>query len=442
MKTILHPARAVALAFLLAILFGTVLLALPVARADGTPAPLFTAFFTSVSAVCVTGMVTVDTGTYWSTFGQAAIMLLFQMGGFGMMTAATLLGLMVNRSPRLRARMMTQTETRTLALGDVTGIARVVLVVTLAAQTLIAAVLMLRLHYGHGLAWQEAAWSGLFHAVSAFNNAGFSIHADGLMRYAGDALVLLPIMLGFIVGGIGFPVLHDLRQRLRDPRHWSLHTKLTLAGTAVLLAGGFLAVLLFEWDNARTLGPLGVADKMLNSLFMSAAARTSGFNTVDIAALHHETWALHYFLMFIGGGSASTAGGVKVATVVVLFLLVLAEARGHTDTEAYGRRVGASAQRQAITVLVLGSVMVVAGTLFLLRLTDFPTDEVIFEVIAAFSTAGLSTGITAQLPVSGQGVLLVLMFVGRVGSITLATSLVLGERRMPYRYPEEHPIVG
>jgi len=442
MKAIIHPARAVALGFLLTILFGTALLALPMARAGGAPAPLFTAFFTSVSAVCVTGMVTVDTGTYWSTFGQSVIMLLFQMGGFGMMTAATLLGLMVNRSPRLRARMMTQTETRTLALGDVASIARVVLVVTLVAQTLIAAVLMLRLRYRYDLNWQEAAWSGLFHAVSAFNNAGFSIHADGLMRYAGDALILLPIMLGFIVGGIGFPVLHDLRQRRSDARRWSLHTKLTLSGTAVLLLGGFLAVLFFEWDNARTLGPFGMADKALNSLFISAAARTSGFNTVDIGALHHETWALHYFLMFIGGGSASTAGGVKVATVVVLFLLVLAEVRGQSDTEAYGRRVGASAQRQAITVLVLGSVLVVSGTVILLRLTDFPTDQVIFEVIAAFSTAGLSTGITAQLPVSGQLVLLVLMFFGRVGTITLATSLVLGERRMPFRYPEEHPIVG
>lgn len=222
------------------------------------------------------------------------------------------------------------------------------------------------------------------------------------MRYAGDALFLLPVMLGFVVGGIGFPVLHDLQMRLRDPRHWSLHTKLTLAGSLVLLLGGLVAVLLFEWDNPRTLGPFGLADKLMNSLFISAAARTSGFNTVDIAALTNETWALHYFLMFIGGGSAGTAGGVKVGTIVILFLLVLAEAKGHSDTEAFGRRVGASAQRQAITVLVLGSVLVSLGTMILLRVTDLPTDQIIFEVIAAFSTAGLSTGITAQLPPSGQ----------------------------------------
>ena len=442
MKVVLHPARAVALAFLFAIVIGTLLLMLPTASASGQSAPLIAAFFTSVSAVCVTGLVTVDTGTYWSTFGQATIMVLFQLGGFGMMTAATLLGLMANRSPRLRARLMTQTETRTLALGDVASIARLVLGVTILSQSAVAAALILRLHFGHGVDWLEAGWSGLFHTVSAFNNAGFSIHADGLVRYAGDALILVPIMLAIVVGGIGFPVLHDLRLRLHDPRHWSLHTKLTLIGTLALLVIGFFAALLFEWDNARTIGPFGIAEKVLNSMFISVSARTAGFNAVDIGALTQETWALHYFLMFIGGGSAGTAGGVKVGTVAVLFLLVLAETRGHTDTEAFGRRVGASAQRQAITVVALGSVAVVLGTMFLLLVTNFPTDQIIFEVISAFGTVGLSTGITAQLPVSGQLVLALLMFIGRVGTITLATSLILGERRMPYRYPEEHPIVG
>ncbi len=442
MNVVLHPARGVALAFLLAIGIGTLILMLPAASAGGEAAPFMVAFFTSVSAVCVTGLVTVDTGTYWSTFGQVTIMALFQLGGFGMMTAATLLGLMVNRSPRLRSRLMMQAETRSLALGDVRSVAWVVLVVTVVSQGMVAAVLTLRLHFGHGLGWPEAGWSGLFHAVSAFNNAGFSIHADGLMRYAGDALILVPIMLAIVVGGIGFPVLHDMRQRLRDPRHWSLHTKLTLVGTLALLLIGFFAALLFEWHNARTIGPFDLAGKVLNSMFISVSARTAGFNALDIGALTRETWALHYFLMFVGGGSAGTAGGVKVGTIAVLVLLVWAETRGRSDTEAFGRRVGAAAQRQAITVLALGSVMVVIGTLFLLRVSDLPTDKIIFEVISAFGTVGLSTGITAQLPASGQLMLALLMFIGRVGTITLATSLVLGERRMPYRYPEEHPIVG
>ncbi len=442
MNAVLHPARAVALGFLAAILAGTALLMLPVAHAGGGAASFIAAFFTAVSAVCVTGLAVVDTGTYWSIFGQGVIMLLFQLGGFGMMTAATLLGLMVNRSPRLRTRLVTQTESRSLGMTDIASVARLVLGITAVSQLVLAAILALRLRYAYGQEWGNAAWSGLFHAVSAFNNAGFSIHADSLVRYAADALILLPMMLAIVVGGIGFPVLNDLRLRWRDPRHWSLHTKLTLAGTLALLALGMFGVLLFEWNNARTLGSMDLVDKLLSSAFMSVSARTAGFNAIDIAALSHESLALHYFLMFVGGGSAGTAGGVKVGTIVVLALLVIAEVKGHRDTEAFGRRVGASAQRQAITVLVLGSLAVALGTLVMLRLTDLPPAQVIFEVIAAFGSAGLSTGITAQLPVSGQLLLTVLMFIGRVGTITIATSLILGERRMPYRYPEENPIVG
>lgn len=441
-RRLTHPSRTVALLFLLLIGVGTLLLRLPAAQADGTAAPWLVALFTAVSAVCVTGLVVVDTGSYWSPFGQVVVMGLFQLGGFGLMTAAALLGLMVNRSLRLRTRLLTQAETHTVGLGDVSGVARIVLVVTLACESLLALALTLRLHHGHGLGWGEAAWSGLFHAVSAFNNAGFSLHGDSLMRYAGDAWVLAPVMLGIVVGGIGFPVLQDLRMRWRDPRHWSLHSKLTLAGTGVLLAGGMLALLAFEWSNPRTLGPMAAGDKLLAALFASVSARTAGFNTIDIGALSHESWALHYLLMFIGGGSGGTAGGVKVSSAAILLLLVVAEIRGRPDSEAFGRRVCVPAQRQAITVLVLGSTMVVLGTLAILRVTELPTDRVIFEVVSAFGTVGLSTGITAELPPSGQLVLVALMYVGRVGTITLATSLALGERRMPWRYPEEHPVVG
>lgn len=439
---VIHPSRAVALLFMLLITLGTLLLRLPQAQAQGEAAPWLTALFTAVSAVCVTGLVVVDTGSYWSGIGQFVIMLLFQLGGFGLMTAAALLGLMVNRSLRLRSRMLTQAETHSVALGDVGSIARVVLVVTLVCETALATALVTRLHVGHGLGWADAAWSGVFHAISAFNNAGFALHGDSLMRYASDAWVLVPVMLGIVIGGIGFPVMQDLRGRFGDPRHWSLHTKLTLVGSGVLLAGGTVAVLVFEWANVRTLGPMGSGDKLLSALFASVSARTAGFNSIDTGALSQESLALHYLLMFIGGGSAGTAGGVKVTTAAILLMLVVAEIRGRPDSEAFGRRVGLPAQRQAITVLVLGSVMVVAGTLVLLRVTDLPIDRVIFEVISAFGTVGLSTGITAELPPVGQLTLIALMYVGRVGTITLATSLALGERRMAWRYPEEHPIVG
>lgn len=437
-----HPSRAVALLFLALIATGTLLLKLPASQAEGLSAPWLTALFTAVSAVCVTGLAVVDTGTYWSPLGQAVVMLLFQLGGFGLMTAAALLGLMVNRSLRLRTRLLTQAETHSVGLGDVGGVAQVVLVVTATVESALALWLALRLHLGHGMPLGEAAWSGLFHAVSAFNNAGFSLHGDSLTRYNHDAMVLLPVALGIVIGGIGFPVLQDLQGRWGDPRHWSLHTKLTLSGSALLWLGAALCLLVFEWANPRTLGPMGWGDKLLNAVFASVSARTAGFNAVDIGALTHESWALHYLLMFIGGGSAGTAGGVKISTAAILVLLVVAEVRGRPDSEAFGRRVCQPAQRQAITVLVLGSAVVVAATLAILRSTDLPTDQVIFEVVSAFGTVGLSTGITADLPPVAQGVLIALMYVGRVGLITLATSLALGERRMPWRYPEEHPIVG
>ena len=426
----------------MAIVLGTFLLMLPLAHGGTHPASWLVSFFTAVSAVCVTGLVVVDTGTYWSTFGQSVILILFQIGGFGMMTAATLMGLMVNRSLRLRTRLFTQVETHSLGLGDVTNVAKLVLQVTLACELIVTVFLSLRMHFTYDMPWREAVWSGLFHAVSAFNNAGFSIYADSLMRFASDAFILLPIMMAIIIGGIGFPVLQDLRVKAKDPRHWSLHTKLTLTGTGLLLIIGFAAVLFFEWSNPETLAPMSMGDKILSSAFASVSSRTAGFNSIDIGAMTSESWALHYFLMFIGGGSAGTAGGIKVGTAGILALLVIAELKGHSDSEAFGRRVGQSAQRQAITVFVLGSALVVIGTLVILRSTDLPTDKVIFEVISAFGTVGLSTGITADLPASAQLVLTALMYFGRVGTITLATSLILGERRMPYRFPEEHPIVG
>jgi len=293
----------------------------------------------------VTGLVTVDTGTYWSSFGQWVIMALFQIGGFGMMTAATLLGLLVNRSFRLRTRLTAQAETHTLGIGDVSSVAKLVLFVTVIVEVMTALALTLRLHLGYDLPLADAAWSGQFHSVSALNNAGFSIHADGLIRYASDSYLLAPIMLAIVIGGFGFPVLQDLRNKLRDPQHWSVHTKLTLVGTAVLLAGGAILLLAFEWANPRTLGSMPAGDKLLSAIFASVSARTAGFNSIDIGGLTHESLGLHYFLMFIGGGSAGTAGGVKVGTAMILVMLVIAEIRGRMDTEAFGRRISHSAQR-------------------------------------------------------------------------------------------------
>jgi trk system potassium uptake protein TrkH len=439
----LNPNVLLVLGFAGLIGLGTALLSLPWATADGRGAPWLVALFTATSAVCVTGLAVVDTGSYWSHAGQWTVMGLVQLGGFGLMTAATLLGLAVNRQMRLGSRLLLQAENRSLCVGDVRGVALVVLTVTLSVEALTALVLTLRFALGHGMPWGEAAWQGLFHAVSAFNNAGFSTWSDGLMRFVGDAWVLLPIMTALVVGGLGFPVMHEWWSRWRQPRRGaraSIHSVLTLWGTLLLLLGGAAVLLWSEWHHTLADQPLGT--KLLAALFTSASARTAGFNAVDIGALSTESLVLHYALMFVGGGSAGTAGGVKITTVFVLLLIVWSEIRGLQDVEFRRRRIDAGSQRQALTVLVLSAAVVVLATLLLVPMTPFPLEKVLFEVISAFATVGLSTGITPQLPPAGQGVLIVLMFLGRVGIVTLAVALARQHGQRPFRYPEEKPLVG
>ena len=437
-----HPARLVPLAFLAAIAIGTALLLLPVARVGPGGADFITALFTATSAVCVTGLIVVDTPTYWTPFGQAVILALIQIGGFGIMTGSTLLGVLISRRLGLRTRIIAQAETRTLDLGDVTGVLRLIFVVTLLVELFIWALLALRLHWTYGEPLPVAIWNGLFHAISAYNNAGFSTYSDSLMGFADDWLFLGPIMLAVIVGGIGFPVLADLKRRLWQPSKWSVHTKITLLGTVVLIVVGTLTVLAYESAAEGTLTLVSLPERLLDALFHSVMSRTAGFNSVDIGALRTETLVVTDMLMFIGGGSAGTAGGIKVSTVFILALAVWAEIRGETDTTAFHRRFSTDVLRQALTLIVLASIAIALATLHLLSVTSFPLEQVLFETISAFATVGLSTGITGSLPPSAELTLVALMFVGRVGTITVATGLALKRSQRPYRYPEERPIVG
>lgn len=436
-----RPARLIPLAFLVATALGTVLLSLPAATAGPGQAPPLTALFTAVSAVCVTGLIVQDTATYWSFFGQCVILLLFQIGGLGIMSGATLLGLMVKRRLQLSSRLIAQQETRSLGLGDVIGVLRLILLVTVVVEVVVAGVLAVHLHTTYAEPWTRALWNGLFHAISAFNNAGFSTYSDSLMQFATDPVMLVPIMLALIIGGLGFPVLYEFRRDQRG-KPWSIHTRITLWGSAVLLLGGTLAIGFYEWSNPHTLGGMSLGDKLLSALFSSAVARTAGFNSLDVSQFVPQTLAVHYFLMFVGGGSAGTAGGIKVTTFFLLFFFIWAEIRGNADTVAFRRRISYQTQRQALTVLFLGSLTVAVGTMLLLSVTRFELGDVLFEAISAFATVGLSTGITADLPPAGQLVIIALMFIGRVGTITLATALALRSTTKHYRYPEERPIVG
>ncbi|MCK8787214.1 TrkH family potassium uptake protein [Roseomonas sp. NAR14] len=437
-----HPTRLIPIAFLLVILLGTALLMLPQARADGHAAPFFTALFTATSAASLSGISVVDPASYWTLPGQAVILVLMQLGGLGILTGATLLGLLVTRRLRLSSRLMARAETQIIALGDVTAILRLVLAMTLGTEALAAAALCLRLRLGYGMEWGEAAWTGLFHAVSAYTNAGLSTYGDSLVRFGGDLCVTVPVMLAVLAGGIGVPVVHDLRRAPLEPQRWSLHTRITLLGSLGLLLSGWAGVLAYEWSNAATLAGLPLPERVHGALFHAVMTRSGGFNTVDVGAMRPETLLLSTALMLIGGGSASTAGGIRVTTFVLLGLAVWAEIRGSPDTNAFGRRVPETVLRQALTIALVAIAMVCAATLLLMSLTDHPAEKVLFEVVSALATVGLSAGVSASLPGAGLAVLVVLMFLGRVGTVTIATALALRHGRAAYRYPEERPIVG
>jgi trk system potassium uptake protein TrkH len=437
-----HPARIVPLAFLAAIILGTVLLSLPMSTPGPTRPPVLTAAFTSVSAVCVTGLTTVDTATYWSPFGQAVIMGLIQVGGFGIMTLATLLGLLVGGRLRLRSSLIAQAETRTLNIGDVRHVVRRVALTMLAFEAAFAAVLALRFRARYDDTWSEAVWHGVFHSVSAFNNAGFALYSDNLIGFVGDAWIMFPICAAIVAGGIGFPVLFELRRRWRTPHRWTVHTRLTVYGSLVLLAAGAGAFLALEWFNDATLGELSTWGKVVGGVTGGVVPRTAGFNSVDYGQITPETMAVNYVLMFIGGGSAGTAGGIKVTTFFLLAFVIWSEVRGERDTNVAHRRVSGETVRQALTVVLLALAAIAVGTMVILLVTDHALDVVLFETISAFATVGLSTGITPDLPAAAEVTLMVLMFVGRVGTITVASALALKSRHRHFHLPEERPVIG
>ncbi|BCB81268.1 potassium transporter TrkG [Phytohabitans flavus] len=443
-RTLQHPARIVPLAFLGVIAVGTVLLMLPISRrGPGTPS-FMTALFTSTSAICTTGLSPVDAATYWSDFGHAMIALLTQVGGYGIATMATLLGLLVSQRLGLRSRLMARAETSAgLALGEVRAVLVLAAVVMFASEAVIAAIVAGRLWLTYDVPLGRALWEGAFNAIQAFNNSGFSLRSDGLFGFVGDWWICVPLTLGVIVGGLGVPVLYEIGRELRRPSAWSTHTRLTVWGSVVLLVVGFATVLGFEWANPGTLGPLGVAEKILASFVQGTIPRSGGYNTVDYGAMHADTTAMIIGLMFVGGGSASTAGGIKVTTFFLLAYVIWSEVRGERDVVVGRRRIAESTQRQATTVALLGLATAAGGTLALLALTTgVPLDRALFEAMSAFSTAGITVGLTAELTGPGQLALIVLMYVGRVGPIAVAAALALNTRGRLYRYPEERPIVG
>lgn len=435
-----RPIQIVVLGFLGAIAIGTGLLLLPGASITAT-SPL-EAVFTAVSAICVTGLIVLDTPTHWTGLGQVVILVLIQLGGFGVMTMATMVSLVLSRQMGLETRYVAAVSTRTVRLGDVGKVLRGVARTTVAVELATALVLALRWWISYGEAPGRALWLGVFHSISAFNNAGFALFSDSLVGYESDPWIILPISAALIIGGLGFPVLLEIMRHHRWPHRWSLQARATAGVTLGLVLTGWLFVLAAEWGNPGTLGPLSVPGKVLGAFFQGVVPRTAGFNSVDIVEMNTGTWFGLDILMFIGGGSAGTAGGIKVTTVAVLGYAIWSELRGEKDVRADRWRLSPKAVREALTVAALSAVLVVLSTGLMTYHEPFSLDEILFEVVSAFGTVGLSTGITADLSAFHQVLLMALMFVGRLGPITLGSSLALRSRGRDYRNPETTMIIG
>ncbi len=436
-----NPAKTVVAGFAVAILVGAALLMLPISTTGRGGAPFLTSLFTATSAVCVTGLAVVDTATYWTEFGQTMIMLMIQAGGIGIMTGASLLFLGISRRLGLQRRLIAQAETKALNLGDLRRVLFGVVLFSLLAELIATVILAIRFWSG-GASLGTGLWRGLFHAVSAFNNAGFSLFSDNLIGYVTDPTVNITIALAVIAGGIGFPVWLALRRDPRRPSRWSIHVKITLVTTAALLGFGAIALTAVEWGNDGTLGPLSIPGKLLAGFFAAVTPRTAGFNSIDYEQMHPEGLLITDMLMFVGGGSASTAGGIKVTTFALLAMMAWAEMRGRSDVQAFRRRVPNAAQRQALAIAFASVNLVVLGALALMASSPFDFSRTLFEAISAFGTVGLSTNLTPLLSDIGHSVLIGLMFLGRVGPLTLAIALVLREHSQRFRYPEERPLVG
>ncbi|MFJ1538307.1 TrkH family potassium uptake protein [Micromonospora chalcea] len=437
------PVRLVPLGFLAVILVGTGLLMLPWATSEERYTPFVTALFTSTSAVSVTGMAVTDTPNYWNGFGLVMITVLTQLGGLGILTGASLVILAVSRQLGLRNRLLVQAETAEFGLGDVRRLLLRIAATVFVTEALMTAVIAARLFLAYDYRPGRALWSAVFHSVQAFNNGGFALYSDGLIAFSRDGWVALPLSIGAIIGGLGFPALFEAVREWRQPARWAVATKLTVWGSVALTVFGVAYLLMAEWGNPFTIGTFDVPGKLLASFTQIALSRTGGFDVINVGRLTDESYPMLIGLMFIGGGSASTAGGIKVSTFFLLGFAIWAELRGEPDTTVGRRRVAAASQRQALTVALLSVALVAGGTVGLIGLTSHVSfSAALFEVTSAFSTTGLTVGVSGQLSPPGQYVLIALMYIGRVGPLTLGSAIALNTRRRLYRYPEEQPIVG
>ncbi|WP_342562830.1 TrkH family potassium uptake protein [Paenibacillus sp. FSL R7-0345] len=437
----LSPPQILVGGFAAVILIGTLLLMLPFASASGHSLRFIDALFTATSATCVTGLVVVDTGSYFSTFGQTVILVLMQIGGLGFMTMATLFALLFRRKISLRDRLILQEAMNQSSMEGIVRLIRKVLVYSLVIEA--GGAVLLTLRWAADMPFGRALYYGVFHAVSMFNNAGFDLFRDyrGLTAYASDPVVNLVVMLLIVTGGLGFIVLADLVD-YRKTRRLLLHSKVVLTMTAVLIVTGAIVIFVFEFTNARTLGPLDIGGKIWAALFQSVAPRTAGPNTVDIGGMRQATQFFIVILMFIGASPGSTGGGIKTTTFTLMIGAVVSMLRGREDIVLFRYRLAQERVFKALTIILLALLLIVTVSMVLSTTEGWPFLMILFETTSAFATVGLTMGVTPELSETGKVLLCLTMFAGRLGLLTLAYALGPKQGKPLYKYPEGKMIIG
>lgn len=441
-KWLFTPTQILALGFLTIIFIGAFLLTLPVSTADGKGAPFLTAVFTATSATCVTGLVVVDTGTYYSIFGQFIILFLIQIGGLGFMTFATLLAFVLGRKITLKDRMVLQEALNKSTLEGVVRLARQVLQITFLIEGMGAIILSLR--FAQEMSWPRAIYFGVFHAVSAFNNAGLDLfgHFNSLTQYIDDYVINITIALLIIFGGLGFVVISELF--IHKGKKFKLHSLVVLKATLGLIITGTFFILLFEYNNPLTLGMLDLKTRFLASFFQGVVPRTAGFNTLPLSELRTVTQLLLIVLMFIGAAPGSTGGGIKVTTLITVLIYIRASYKGKSQTTIMERTLPSDLIQKAIILTFMAGILVF-GISALLTITESADYlSILFETTSAFATVGLSLGFTPELSMLGKIIIIITMYIGRVGPLTLVYAFA--KKRMgpliQVKYPEERILIG
>lgn len=431
------PAKSILATFIAIIFAGTALLMLPVSSASGEWSDFMTAFFTAASATCVTGLSVVDVLSNWTRFGHTVILLLVQIGGLGFIVFATVFASLLHRRTTLRERLAASQAISVDSMSGIAELAKSIIIRAFFAEAVGASFLAIRFIPSFGLG--EGIFMSIFHSVSAFCNAGIDILGSGIAAYAKDPLICLTLIALMVMGGLGFFVWEDLRLRKRS---FSLHTKLALICTAVLLAGGAALFMIFEYSNPRTIGGFTFSEKLLAAVFQSATCRSAGFAMIAQNDMTFLSNALAMALMFIGGSPGSTAGGVKTVTVAVCFLAAICAMRGKREVTVFERRIAQTTVYRCISLVFLGAAIVFCGTVIISIMNPVPAQYVLFECVAAFSTAGITSGITPMLNDASKLILLLMMYFGRVGILTVSLGLMKDKKDSKINYPEGKIIIG